>query len=80
MVLQVIIPAQIEKRLPVYRFTLGGLLVQQLPPSLVFVDFILIRLEDIVDLLLGGLFRFRFGLYQPVLQFCISPEFSISGH
>jgi len=57
MVLQVIIPAQIEKRLPVYRFTLGGLLVQQLPPSLIFVDFILIRLEDIVDLLLGGQFR-----------------------
>jgi hypothetical protein len=57
MVLQVIIPAQTEKLLTVYRLTPGGFLVQQLTPSLVFVDFILIRLEDIVDLLFGGLFR-----------------------
>ena len=41
MVLQIVIPAQIEKRLPIYRLTPGGFFVQQLPSSLVFVDFIL---------------------------------------
>ena len=57
MVLQVIIPVQTEKLLTVYRLTPGGFLVQQLPPGPVFMDFILIGLEDIVYLLLGGQFR-----------------------
>jgi len=43
MVLQIVISAQIEKRFPVYRLTLGGIFVQQLPSGLVFVDFILIN-------------------------------------
>jgi hypothetical protein len=42
MVLQIVIPARIEKRLPVYSLTPGCFFVQQLPPGLVFVDFILI--------------------------------------